>query len=64
MMPKQRLILREEVVGAIKMLQSLKHTNPSVGIDRMCNCARKNFKRLDHTNPSVGIDRMGNYQAT
>jgi hypothetical protein len=35
MMPKQRLIVREEVFGAIKTLKRLERTNPSVRIDRM-----------------------------
>jgi len=35
MMPRMRLILREEASGAIKTLKRLEHTNPSVRMDRM-----------------------------
>ncbi len=34
-MPRQRSILGEEAFGLIKTLTRLKHTNPSVVIDRM-----------------------------
>jgi hypothetical protein len=34
-MPKKRSILIEEAIGAIMMPKRLKHTNPSVRIDRM-----------------------------
>ncbi len=35
MMPRIRLISREEASGAIKTLKRLEHTNPSVRMDRM-----------------------------
>jgi hypothetical protein len=35
MMPKIRLVLREEASGAIKTLKRLEATNPSVRMDRM-----------------------------
>jgi hypothetical protein len=35
MMPRKRSILKEEAFGAIKTLERLKSTNPSMRIDRM-----------------------------
>ncbi len=35
MMPKKRLVLREEAFGTIKTLKRLEPTNPSVRFDRM-----------------------------
>jgi hypothetical protein len=35
MMPRKRLILREEASGAIKTLKRLERTNPSVRMDSM-----------------------------
>ena len=35
MMPRKKLILREEAFRAIKKLKRLERTNPSVRIDRM-----------------------------
>ncbi len=35
MMPRKRSVLREEASGALKTLKRLKHTNPSVRIDKM-----------------------------
>ena len=35
MMPRKRSILSDEASGAIKTLERLEHTNPSVRMDRM-----------------------------
>jgi hypothetical protein len=35
MMPRKRLILREEASGAIKTLKRLERTNPSVRMDAL-----------------------------